>query len=55
MKNYRVRFEFNSMMHGFYYSEWFDTLEEAKNFIMFAEQARGVLPVEVEDEEGETV
>lgn len=52
---YRVRFTFNSQMHGYFYSEWFDTLEEAKNFEMFANQSRGVFPQAIEDEDGEVV
>lgn len=52
---YRVEFSFNSQMSGYYYSEWFDTLEEAKNFVMFAKQARGVYPHLIEDENGEVI
>lgn len=52
---FRVKFQFNSQMTGYYFSEWFDTLEEAKNFVMFADQSRGTNPMSIEDENGEVI
>ena len=52
---FRVKFQFNSQMTGYFYSEWFETLEEAKNFVMFAEQTRGIFPQAIEDENGEVI
>lgn len=54
-RQYRVKFSFNSQTHGYYYSEWFETREEALNFKMFVDQSKGVRFEDIESEEGEDV
>lgn len=34
---YRVKFQFKGQRHGYYYSEWFETPDEADDFVKNAE------------------
>ena len=52
---YRVQFSFSAMRSGYYYTEWFDTLEEATTFVARATALSDLHVPQIEDEDGEVV
>ncbi|UPU15913.1 hypothetical protein [Stenotrophomonas virus Jojan60] len=50
---FRVKFAFWSMPGGYYYTEWFDTLPEARTFVNQAFKDGGIDVRAIEDENGE--
>lgn len=52
---YRIRFTFRGQRHGYYFTEWFDTLDEAKMFVEFTDAYGELFPQAIEDENGEVV
>jgi hypothetical protein len=51
---YRVGFSFSLRDYAQYFTEWFDTLDEAKEFALTAGY-HGIFPNYIEDENGDVV
>lgn len=47
---YRVKFKFWGQV---WYTEWFDTLDDAMNFTNSADYHGGIFPLAIEDENGD--
>jgi len=52
---YRVKFQLPGQVRGHFYTEWFDTFEEARGFYNLAWERDALEGMQIEDEDGEVV
>lgn len=52
---FRVMYRFSVQRHGYHYTEWYDTVEDALSWVRTAEGYGELFPIRIENEDGEPV
>lgn len=52
---YRVRYTFRGQRHGYHYTEWYETVDDALAWVAASDGYGELFPQAVEDEDGNVV